>query len=306
MSDIIDELRGHDGCGLSASAPAAGIDAVAALFGTALPEDLLRLWRTSDGMQLDPLDAHLLGPSEVMEIIDTATIGSMLVKAGLVPILDDHESNLLAVAVREPLAYRVVDLPHDDGPRLIYHDIKSCLRAVLEAMDGEDSAALFLHETEGDYPPTTMRSEEDHQAARTLLATMEEGNYWNFAAQLLDATTLKEWETLLDTGHFVRRDILQRLRRMDSPGIRELLRRDEEQYEEFVLLFTTALREAGLEIGKRKGTVLQIGKHGFELDTFFHRRREPHAIPSAVARISEAINGPSTKGRAPDSAPARD
>ncbi len=64
-------------------------------------------------------------------MIDGAWGGQLLTR-GFVPVLDDHQSNYLAVIVHAPLAYRVVYLPHDDGSRLLYRDLHGFAKALLE------------------------------------------------------------------------------------------------------------------------------------------------------------------------------
>src|SRR5687768_16782419 len=69
MSDVIDELLARPD--VTTSDPAAGSDihAVSGYFDGRIPELLLKLWRASDGVVLEPLNAHLLGPSDVSQFL---------------------------------------------------------------------------------------------------------------------------------------------------------------------------------------------------------------------------------------------
>src|SRR5688572_3335303 len=135
MSDVIDELLSRDDVTRNGPASRADIDAAARQFDAPLPELLVELWRASDGVMIDSLDARILGPAEVVELLATDGWGLELVERGLLPVLDDNQSNYLVVAMRDPLAFRVLHLPHDDGARLLYRDFESYLRALTGAAD---------------------------------------------------------------------------------------------------------------------------------------------------------------------------
>jgi hypothetical protein len=191
----------------------------------------------------------------------------------------------------KPLAFRVAYLPHDDGSRLLYRDVDSFLQALIEALNGDEPACLSLHDTQGDYPPDAPRNQADQQAARALMATDGPRNEWNYAAQLLDASNLAEWATLLETDHFVRRDVVARMEKMTDPEIRELLRRDRVAFDEFATRAAEAAREAGLEVGRRNQDALQVGGKWMNLEVFFHRRRIPDAVPRMLAWFEDLIAG---------------
>ena len=167
MGDVIDELLARDDIGRSVPASQSDINAVSRALAAPLPEMLVKLWRVSDGVALEPLDAHLLGPAEALQLLAKSALSDELVQRGFVPVLNDHQSNYLVVAVQGPLAFRVAYLPHDDGSRLVYRDFGSCVADLLRAMDGEDTADLYLHEARGDYAPDAPRPEEDQAAARS-------------------------------------------------------------------------------------------------------------------------------------------
>jgi hypothetical protein len=298
LAEVIDQLLARDDVDPAGPARRGDMDAVSRAFDAPMPELLVELWRTSDGVTLASLDAHLLGPAEVRQLLADGKWDGDLVERALVPVLDDHQSNYLAVAVRGPLAFRVVHLPHDDGSRLLYRDFESCLADLLRATDGDDTADTYLHDAQGDYAADAPRPEEDQQAARELMRTRGEREEWNYAAQLLDASNLDEWARLLETDHFVRRDVRARMRKMRSPAIRELLRRDQAAFEEFAALAAGAARRAGLDVGERRGDVLQVGGHWMNLDAFFHRRNVPRALPRMVAWFEDVIAGRDPRNRA--------
>ena len=291
MSDAVDRLLARNDVAVAAHAPRAYVDDLAERFGGVLPSSLLELWGATDGVALESLDAHILGPTEVILLIDEQEWPGELVDEGFLPVLDAHQSNYLAVNVREPLAYRVAHLYHFAEGRLLYRDVDSFLRALLESLDQDESADLFFYDTQGDYPADSPRTRADQSAARALMATDGASYEWNFAAQLLDASNLTEWATLLETDHFVRRDVVARMEKMTDPAIRELLRRDRGAFEDFAARTAEAAREAGLDVGRRERDALQVGGKWMNLESFFHRRRIPDAVPRMLAWFEDLIAG---------------
>lgn len=291
MGDVIDQLLARGDVGTGAPAPESVIQAVAQFFPLRLPEPLVRLWRASDGVTLEPLDAYVLGGTEVLEFCRAEWTAPMAAR-GLLPVVGSG-SDFLCVIARAPLACRVAYVPHDDGSRLLYRDFASCVAGLLGAMDGDDPEGFTLSEAEGDYTPDAPRTEQDREAARALLRTPgeDEEEAWNYAAQLLDDSDLPAWEMLLETDHFVRRDVRERMRAMSSPAIRELLLRDEAAFEAFAALAADEARRAGLEVGARQGTALRVGGKWFELETFFHRRTIPDAVPRMIAWWQDVVAG---------------
>ena len=282
---------------MSEPAPRAYVDDLADRFGAVLPASLIKLWDVTDGVALESLDAHILGPTEVILLIDEQGWPGELVDEGFLPVLDAHQSNYLAVNVRGPLAFRVAHLYHFAEGRILYLDVDSFIRALLDALDQDESADLFFYDTPGDYPADSPRTREDQSAARALMATDGARYEWNFAAQLLDASNLTEWATLLETDHFVRRDVVERMEKMTDPAIRELLRRDRVAFEDFAVRAAEAAREAGLDVGRRNRYALQVGGKWMNLEGFFHRRSIPDAFPRMLDWFEDLIADRNPHGR---------
>ena len=283
--DAFDDLLTRDGVRAGEPATAADIAAVEARFGP-LPDELRSIWRAANGVELGPLGARLLGPAEVLTAFGDAPD---LVARGLLPIVDDHESNHIALHLRPPLAHRLSHLPHDDGSRVLYRDLASMLHALLEALDRGDTLDVVLHETDGDYPPDSPRTAGDQECACALMSTAGEHREWNDAVRLLDASNLDELARLLETDHFVRRDVIERLRKMTSPAVAELLRRDQAAFAAFATLAATAASKAGLKVGACEGTALPVNGIWIDLEAFFHRRAIPDAVPRMVAWFQDLV-----------------
>ncbi|HVT79096.1 MAG TPA: hypothetical protein VHM90_00450 [Phycisphaerae bacterium] len=290
MDDLIDELMTL-GDGGDGPASRAGIQNLMRQFDVPIPEMLTTLWRKSDGLTLQSFQATILGPEEILPILTDNAWDHHWLDRGILPFLDDQQSNFLGAFLKDPIAFRVVYLPHDDSPRLLYRDIETCFRALIDAANDGETADSFLSGTQGDYAPEGTRSEEDQDVGKALLAMEHKGHIWNFAAQLLDASNIEEWSRLLETDHFVRRDVRARLQRISSPAIRELLNRDAREFTEFVDRVSHAAKEARLNVGKRGETTLQIGNKHYNMEVFFHRRNIPNALPRIILWIQDGLAG---------------
>ena len=264
MTGYVDQLLQHPDVVHGDPASRSTIDALAMKYGATFPEPLLKIWSAGD-LTLETLDAHILGADEVLRLVEKEHWPRALTARGFVPLLNDHQANYLAVLVREPLAFRVAHVPHDDGSRLVYRELEGCARALLEALAAGESADMFFHDTDGEH---------------------EE---WNYAAQLLDEGNLEGWARLLETDHFVRRDVVARMRKLHSPVIRELLARDQRAFDEFARRVADAARNDGLKVGEQRNGVLRVNGSWMNLDGFFYRRSIPDAMPRMLAWFHDLV-----------------
>ena len=288
MTGFVDQLLQHPDVVHGDPASRSTIDALAVKYGARFPEPLLKIWSAGD-LTLETLDAHILGADEVLRLVEKEHWPRALTARGFVPLLNDHQANYLAVLVREPLAFRVAHVPHDDGSRLVYRELEGCARALLEALAAGESADMFFHDTDGDYTADAPRTPTDQQAARSLLATDGEHEEWNYATQLLDESNLEGWARLLETDHFVRRDVVARMRKLHSPVIRDLLARDQDAFDEFARRVADAARNDGLKVGERRNGVLRVNGSWMNLDGFFYRRSIPEAMPRMMAWFQDLV-----------------
>jgi len=288
MTGFVDQLLQHPDVVHGDPASQSTIDALAVKYGATFPEPLLKIWSAGD-LTLETLDAHILGADEILRLVEKEHWPRGLTARGFVPLLNDHQANYLAVLVREPLAFRVAHVPHDDGSRLVYRDLEGCAKALLEALAAGESADMFFHDTDGDYTADAPRTPADQLAARLLLTTEGEHEEWNYATQLLDESNLEGWAQLLETDHFVRRDVVARMRKLHSPVIRELLARDQRAFDEFARRVAAAARNDGLKVGEQRNGVLRVNGSWMNLDGFFHRRFIPEAMPRMMAWFQDLV-----------------
>jgi hypothetical protein len=274
------------------------IDKIATRYDIELPRALRSFWKQSDGLETSRFfHGHILGATEIDELLHQGDLMRGFVRAGFVPIFHDHESNYLMLIVKRPMSPRIAYVPHDDGSQLLYANLDSMAIAISDAMDSGKSADVF-YGIPGDYRQNGLRTEDDHAAARVLLKTDGEDGEWNFASQLLDESNLVEWAQLLETNHFIRRDVTIRLKSMTSTAIRELLQRDQIEFEKFVATFIEAAREAGFAVAERRGTVLNVAGKWCELEGFFYRRNAPDAMRRIIDWLRDNRAGRNPHDRA--------
>lgn len=287
-ADIISDLL--DAAGVIADdATPASAEAIASLLARIqgpLPATLLALWRITDGLDLPDLDARILGPAEIADIISPAGVWC---DPGLLPLIDDRQSNYFALCYAEPLAFRIAYMPHDDGPWLVFRHVDSLLQAILRNADDPDCLDNIIPVDAGDFRPDARRTPDDLVAARALLRTDGERGQWNYAVQLLDASNLPELALLLETDHMVRRDALRHMRAMESDAVQALLAEDAQKFAAFVAAVTSAVGEAALVVTNFQNTVLQINGIWIELEYFYHRRHIPKALPRLIDWVRDLL-----------------
>ena len=290
MIDCIDRLLSHESVATRPPANPAAIKAITEAIGDPVPGPLLALWQHSDGLQLASMNAEILSTSETLDLLsESCWLG--LSRRGLLPFFDDHESNLLTVSTRGPLATRVVYVPHDNGSRLMYRDIESCFRALWAHAQTGEEARTILSDAHGDYAPDGPRTLADQAAATALLAQPHTLDQWNHAVQLLHEDNTNQWRCLLETDHFIRRDAQARMREMSSRSIQSLLEADRRAFEAFVHEVIEAAARAGLRPGSRKHEMVEFQGCWLNMDVHFHRRNVPLAVLSLMVWISDSIAG---------------
>lgn len=278
MHDDVNRLIHHADVSIGKPSSPEAIEDLVQRYGAAIPESLLQVWRAGEGLILETLHAHIVGPSEARSMIDELGWGRMM------PLLDDHESNYLVLALAPPIAPRIAYFPHDGEFRLIYRNLDGFWKDCLAAIEKRKTADLFFRQTRGDYDPSGPRTADDVAAAREMLATNGELQEWNIAIELLDQSCLAEWARLLETDHFIRRDALARLRQMDSLEIRELLAHDRQEFEAFRNLAIQVAREAGFQVGPSEDIGFELNSCWINLEAFYHLRNAPDAVQHMIKR----------------------
>jgi hypothetical protein len=283
MSLPLQSILKHADAKSASPASEEAIAKVAAHYKKPLPEELLQLWRNTNGVKFNKFEGNLLGPYEVLKYIENP-VWFDFASAELLPLYYNDQSDFYVICMGEPLAYRIMFTPHDDGPELKYRNIDSFFEDLLVGLDSNEFSALFFHPRNGDYDRSKKRTAQDQTDALALLTQPEGDHNWNYAIQLLDESDPAPWKKLLETDHFIRRDARAHLSALasKSPRMKELYEQDQLAFAEFFDRFEKAMKEAGLPVGERSGSCLKIGSSWKELEAFFHLRHEPRAMERMV------------------------
>lgn len=125
-----------------------------------IPPSLMRIWECRQPVSFSyfRVDGHFLTTGEILKQANEGPWPLEGVERGLLPIFDDHQSNLVAVSIRDPLKFRVIHIPHDGESRLLYRDLDGFYQGILDAHNKRECADHFFHEADGDYSDDTPRT----------------------------------------------------------------------------------------------------------------------------------------------------
>jgi hypothetical protein len=314
---MLERLLNHDGLQLNPPATQAEIELLERRLQTKLPDELLAVWRKSNGFGIPSVNADFLGISQILEFLEN---WDPKIQTGLLPILDTHSSNHIAFCYWEPLSPRIAYIVHDDNTRLLYRDFNRFLEVLLECLkqnaeleaaedfddyDNESiDADIFFHETQGDYGDQLPRTPEDQTVARSLLKmpTKQRDSWdtvWNhvFAIQLLDETSVATWQKLLEPGTGLRGEAIARMCHFSSPAIQSLLSQDKLAFDAFANLLILAIQKTPLQFEGYEQNHLKISGRSFVVARFFERRHIPNAIARATAWFEDMVAGQDPRNR---------
>jgi hypothetical protein len=273
-----------------------------------LPGAIEELWEASDGLLLPTIDAELLGPAAVLALMDMADPESTSGRDLWIALLDDHQSDYMVTPLRGPVCPRVVHASHDGfGVRPRYYSVDSFLHGLIDLLDlaSKEPDSITANGYFGDewceFAPDRPRSVEDRAAAKEILEAPNVDDSWVMAVYLLDASDLDVWKQLLETDHFVRRSVLERLRAINSPDVRELLSSDAKAFEAFGQSMLAALKDRGFPAVMVDSEYIRTGRGGgWRVESFFYRRNIPDAMNRLVLWIEDQLNGTPPRNRAND------
>ena len=289
MTVIIEELLKHAQEGAGNPSSTSEIEEIERRFGGPVPDSLKKLWQYRQPLSFPKVDAHVLSPAEIISLIERLYGPSPVITRGFLPVLDDHQSNYVALCMRKPLEPRIVYIPHDDGSRLLYRNFDGLVSGLISAIKKRRLTDIFFNETAGDYPVQGERTPEDHAAARQLLLTDGKLEQFNHAMQLLDERNLSEWAKLIELNGRVRYHALLRMKKMKSLEIRKLLKQDQINLEVFCAEVLAAVIGAGHKASSEELGSLEIGEESWDLEMFYFRRHIPNAIPRILLWIEDQL-----------------
>jgi hypothetical protein len=256
-----------------------------------VPDTLIDFWLHSNGAKFTTHNAELLSITQVCDLLSINVFGDFLQNSGLLPILDDHESNYVCVTTKNPLAPHVIYLLHDDSPKVLYHNPDSFFKDCINLLSSDD-VVLYYYDTYGDYAPDAIREENDLITAKKLI---QSGDDWkiSIAVQLLDSNCLEEWNTVLNGNRFARQDALYRLNLMTTPAARDILNRDAREFDAFVKKVCDAATDAGVSLTRNNSAVC-IRRQFIDFNAIFGDRHTENAVSRLVNWFKDIQKGINT------------
>ena len=288
-NDTITRLLRHPAVEAQAPCSSDDVERLHSRLSAPIPSIALDFWRASNGATLSTHDADLLSIPEVLDLLAVDGFGDTLLVMGFLPLLYDRESNYVAASITPPLAPCIIYVQHDNSPTVLYRDTARFFVGCISMLESDDFAGLYLHTTHGDYEPAAPRSSVDHAAAKHLIAS---GDDWDIsiAVQLLDESCQEEWNMLLNSDSYSRRDAIHRLESIQSDAALGLLRRDAEEFGKFVDRVCDAATDAGISVTQQEQAV-RIHGRWIDLNAFFGRRHIDNAIPRLVSWLRYIEDG---------------
>jgi cell wall assembly regulator SMI1 len=266
--------------------------------GLALPEEVRAIYRTSNGLDVDPAGFEILSLEGALPM--ARALGASPAAAGhfgYFPLTESNDSNPFCVACRPPLRGRVVHVMHDDDAELRYRDAGSFLDAVLARVAGTpaaDERRRVIDSLPGGYRDSGERSPEEVATGRELLRTAraidpddgEHANAMRFGMTLLSAEQVDEVAKLLYEGHYVREAAVARLKEIGGEKADAAVAEVTAEMGRFSERAAHALRQAGVGVRSVSphAIVLTARSVGLNMDFLFDERNRPDALSYVVER----------------------
>ena len=271
------------------------IDVLERQFSVLIPEVLKDFWKSSNGAVLKDHNGSLLGVGEVAELL-SGSFKEWWRDAGFLPLLFDQEASYVCMAVRAPMSPRVVELRYYETPHLLYRDWGALFESCVELLATSDCAHGYFYDKDCDFEPDADRSTEDLEAAAVLMQSDEDWKKY-LAIQLLDVHSTNAWFELLNGSIFARHEARARLKRMSFKEAKQILKRDDIEFNEFKLAVRQALENSGIGLEYWHD---HIGIHGklIDLNNFYCRRHIDNAIPRLVNWFRDVKSGKEPTERA--------
>lgn len=202
------------------------IDAAQEQLGVALPPRLIEFYSQSNGLVIDEYGLtlnDLANGAEYAEAISRFELAAFL---GLFPLSESNDSNPYCIACKQPLLGRIIQLSHDDAPRLAYPDLDSFATAILAVVTLDD---WLIDDIEPGYAADhSDRTPDDDLAADALIAgdCPDVDNALKIAISLWSAGRVQSIIDLLEhESIWVREDAARELGQLHNPQALEPLQR---------------------------------------------------------------------------------
>ncbi len=212
------------------------------------------------------------------------------------PLTENNDSNPFCVSCSGPLRGFVVQVFHDDSPKIKWRTFDCFLKATLDYISDDEWRLEFMpNEFE-----QIERTAHDIETARALLqeastkpkGDLERGEMACFAAWLLGEEQWAEVAELLTTeDEYVRREVINRLKVMRHPEARRVISDSKRDFQSFVVKCGNILTTAGFRISIDQHSQLQVldGPIWLNMEMFYSERAKPNMEQFLIERTTHLV-----------------
>jgi hypothetical protein len=284
----------------------AALARVEKLLNVRLPAEFRDLYLATDGVEFPDLGFEITPVAVAGEYAGFLTKGF-----GYAPFTEANDSNPYTVCCDEPLTGFVVHLFHDDEPVLVcrtlgrFLDLIADLLRQARGLDEEELEDLDLRcdRVDGDLAlELPERTPDDARVGAALVRHAERldpidvdrTTALHFAAQMFGPGHEADLGRVLELGNeYVRATVLKRWRALGTPAAAEMLRRDAEEFDRFVMELAAAVEAAGLQVrrqpDKPHAWSVEPGPIWPNLEMHFACRHDPRFRAGWLERVRRQV-----------------
>lgn len=294
--ELENRIRSFPSAKVRAGVSAVAIESIEAAGNLRLPDEVRSFYQIFDGV-----DFHG-GTLEFLSLAKADVVRLDLSEMGFNrswcywPLTENNDSNPFCVSCSGPLSGFVVQVFHDDSPKIKWRTFDSFLKATLDYISDDEWGLEFMpNEFE-----QIERTSHDIETAQALLreastkpsGDLERGEMACFASWLLGEDQWAEVAKLLTCeDEYVRREVTDRLQAMSHPDARRVIDDSKREFQAFVNKCGEVLAKAGFRIGIDEHSQLQVldGPIWLNTEMFYSDRDRPDLERFLIERTTHLV-----------------
>jgi hypothetical protein len=284
--------------------PGATVQQIAAVEATAkltLPAEVKTFFTESDGCSIDDW-LKILSLYEALELAEGMASFGIPKRWGYFPLTEAYDSNPYCLCCKEPLTGWIVHVYHDDVAALQFRNFPAFLETITRVLAASPGGSDYSLEELPHDLVTETRTAKDIETGNKLLELARAGELGEvtradalrWSTTLLGKDQIEELSRMLDEeDEYTRWDVMDRLRKMDTPRARELMDRYLADYREFINRCAQALRDAKIGVEVNEGINVRIDNRVWlNMEWFYKKRKSPTFMDDFVKRSRELLGQP--------------
>jgi len=283
---------------LSDPATSDELDSFQAQTGLSLPASAIRLYRESNGLNIETLGLRFEPLDGVLKYLTGFEHWGITKRWGFFPFTDANDSNPHCICCNQPLNGRIVHVFHDDEATLDFRDLESFLDAVLTLVQ-QPTTDSIISDLPVQYDNTSDRSAMDEATGVELLnigrAMPKDDPVRDqslaFGLRLLPDSHVREFAALLDGSPPLRQAALKRLQAIQTTEARSAVTAYRKDWSQFRTDAVANLRRAGIALEQVKDdcVLIQPNQVWLDLGAFYEDHREADIFARLVSRAQHFV-----------------